>query len=103
MGRDAKGPRLLSPLGLPPQPGRDAVALLDEWRHSLLNERCKMSSSASRGRLLRVVGATGTASATGFFIGASPARAAAVAPARADIETLAHPFELGQVRLSASR
>ena len=61
-----------------------------------------MSSFVSRRRLLQVVGATAAASATGSFIGASPAHAA-VPPARADIGVLAHPFELGQVRLTASR
>ncbi|MFJ4328527.1 beta-L-arabinofuranosidase domain-containing protein [Streptomyces tricolor] len=61
-----------------------------------------MSSSVSRRRLLQLAGATAAASATGSFIGASPARAA-VPPARADIGVSAHPFALGQVRLTASR
>ncbi|WP_030735151.1 beta-L-arabinofuranosidase domain-containing protein [Streptomyces sp. NRRL S-31] len=61
-----------------------------------------MSSSVSRRRLLQVAGATAAASATGSLIGASPARAA-VPPARADIGVSAHPFALGQVRLTASR
>jgi DUF1680 family protein len=62
-----------------------------------------MASSVSRRRLLQIAGATVAASATGSLIGASPAQAAAVPPARADIGALAHPFELGQVRLTASR
>jgi uncharacterized protein len=61
-----------------------------------------MPSSVSRRRLLQVAGATTPASATASFIGASPARAA-VPPARADIGGSAHPFTLGQVRLTASR
>ncbi|WP_157870431.1 beta-L-arabinofuranosidase domain-containing protein, partial [Streptomyces ossamyceticus] len=61
-----------------------------------------MSSSVSRRRLLQLTGATVAATATGSFIGASPAHAV-VPPARADIGVLAHPFELGQVRLTASR
>ncbi|MEU4467545.1 beta-L-arabinofuranosidase domain-containing protein [Streptomyces sp. NPDC024017] len=61
-----------------------------------------MSSSVSRRRLLQVAGATAVTSATGSLIGSSPARAA-IPPARADIGVSAHPFELGQVRLSASR
>ncbi|WP_030854049.1 beta-L-arabinofuranosidase domain-containing protein [Streptomyces sp. NRRL S-475] len=61
-----------------------------------------MSSFVSRRRLLQAAGATVAASATGSFMGASSARAA-VPPARADIGVLAHPFELGQVRLTASR
>jgi DUF1680 family protein len=62
-----------------------------------------MPSSFSRRRLLQAAGATAAASATGFFIGGSAAHAAAVPPARADIGVLAHPFEFGQVRLTASR
>ncbi|MGO4425737.1 beta-L-arabinofuranosidase domain-containing protein, partial [Streptomyces sp. MCAF7] len=61
-----------------------------------------MSSSVSRRRLLQVAGATAAASATGSFIGASPAHAA-VPPARNDMGVSAHPFELGQVRLTTSR
>ncbi|MFI7139291.1 beta-L-arabinofuranosidase domain-containing protein [Streptomyces massasporeus] len=61
-----------------------------------------MSSSVSRRRLLQVVGATAAASATDSFIDASSARAA-VPPARAAIGVSAHPFALGQVRLTASR
>ncbi|WP_405771240.1 beta-L-arabinofuranosidase domain-containing protein [Streptomyces sp. NBC_01538] len=62
-----------------------------------------MSSSVSRRRLLQAAGATAAASATGLFVGSSPALAAAVPPARADIGVSAHPFDLGQVRLTASR
>ncbi|MDQ0956572.1 DUF1680 family protein [Streptomyces sp. B4I13] len=60
-----------------------------------------MTSSVSRRRLLQIAGATAAASATGSFIGA-PAHAA-VPPARADIGVSVYPFDLGQVRLSASR
>ncbi|MER5831307.1 beta-L-arabinofuranosidase domain-containing protein [Streptomyces sp. NPDC002130] len=58
-----------------------------------------MTSSVSRRRLLQ--GAAATA-ATGSFVSASPAQAAAP-PARAEIGVLAHPFALDQVRLTASR
>ncbi|MFF7813378.1 beta-L-arabinofuranosidase domain-containing protein [Streptomyces sp. NPDC007945] len=61
-----------------------------------------MSSSVSRRHLLQLTGATAVASAVGPFFGGSSA-AAAVPPARTDIGTLASPFELGQVRLTASR
>ncbi|MFV2119858.1 beta-L-arabinofuranosidase domain-containing protein [Streptomyces sp. Act-28] len=61
-----------------------------------------MSSSVSRRRLLRIAGATVAASAAGPLVGGSPARAA-VPPARPDAGALAHPFEFGQVRLTASR
>ncbi len=62
-----------------------------------------MSSSVSRRRLLQMAGVTAAASATGPFIGASPAHAAAVPPARADMGVSAHPFALDQVRLTTSR
>ncbi|WEH12834.1 beta-L-arabinofuranosidase domain-containing protein [Streptomyces sp. VNUA24] len=62
-----------------------------------------MSSSVSRRRLLQVAGATAVASSAGSLLGSVPARAAVVPPARADIGALAHPFEFGQVRLTASR
>ncbi|WP_031014301.1 beta-L-arabinofuranosidase domain-containing protein [Streptomyces sp. NRRL F-5727] len=61
-----------------------------------------MSSFVSRRRLLQAAGATVAASAAGSLMGAAPAQAA-VPPARADTGALAHPFELGQVRLTASR
>ncbi|MFI8930845.1 beta-L-arabinofuranosidase domain-containing protein [Streptomyces sp. NPDC053474] len=61
-----------------------------------------MSSPISRRRLLQVAGATAAASATGSLIGGSPAHAA-IRRAKADIGVSAHPFELGQVRLTASR
>lgn len=61
-----------------------------------------MSSSVSRRRLLQAAGATAAASVTGSFISGSPAHAA-VPAARADIGVCAHPFDLGQVRLTASR
>ncbi|WP_055532251.1 beta-L-arabinofuranosidase domain-containing protein [Streptomyces graminilatus] len=65
-----------------------------------------MSPSVSRRRLLQVAGATAVASAAGPLVGSSPALAAtalAVPPARADIGVSAHPFDLGQVRLTTSR
>ncbi|MCC9710891.1 glycoside hydrolase family 127 protein [Streptomyces sp. MNU76] len=61
-----------------------------------------MSSSLSRRRLLQAAGVTVVASATGPLLGASSAHAV-VLPARADIGVSAHPFEIGQVRLTASR
>ncbi|MCX5372478.1 glycoside hydrolase family 127 protein [Streptomyces sp. NBC_00015] len=61
-----------------------------------------MSPSLSRRRLLQAAGVTLTASAAGPLVGASPARAA-VPPARADIGVAAYAFDLGQVRLTASR
>ncbi|MFD7712763.1 beta-L-arabinofuranosidase domain-containing protein [Streptomyces sp. NPDC059785] len=61
------------------------------------------SSSLSRRRLLQAAGATAVASAAGPLLGASPAHAAVVPPARADTGVLARPFELGQVRLTTSR
>lgn len=61
-----------------------------------------MSSSVSRRRLLQAAGATAVASAAESVVGSSPARAES-APARAGIEVSASPFELGQVRLTASR
>ncbi|NML53853.1 hypothetical protein HHL19_31750 [Streptomyces sp. R302] len=57
-----------------------------------------MSSSISRRRLLQAAGIT----AAGSLMGAHPAQAA-VPPARADSGVSAHPFALGQVRLTASR
>ncbi|GGQ01408.1 beta-L-arabinofuranosidase domain-containing protein [Streptomyces roseolilacinus] len=69
-----------------------------------------MSSSVSRRRLLRIAGATAAATAAGPLApasagplaGGSPARAA-VPPVRPDFGVRAHPFALGQVRLTASR
>ncbi|MFI8090678.1 beta-L-arabinofuranosidase domain-containing protein [Streptomyces sp. NPDC086080] len=62
-----------------------------------------MTSSLSRRRLLQIAGATATACASGPLLGAAPAHASVVPPARADIGALAHPFALGQVRLTPSR
>ncbi|MEV0233418.1 beta-L-arabinofuranosidase domain-containing protein [Nonomuraea sp. NPDC050786] len=59
------------------------------------------SSSFSRRRLLQAAGISVAASAIGQ-VGVSAARAA-VAPARPDIGVSAYAFELGQVRLTASR
>ena len=61
-----------------------------------------MSSSVSRRRLLQAAGATAAASFMPV-IDASPAAAAALAPARPDIGVSAYAFDLGQVRLTASR
>ncbi|TDB82288.1 beta-L-arabinofuranosidase domain-containing protein [Micromonospora sp. KC721] len=62
-----------------------------------------MSSPISRRRLIQAVGATAVVSATGAAtVGAAPA-SAALAPARPDIGVSAFPFDLGQVRLTASR
>lgn len=57
-----------------------------------------MSPSVSRRHLLRAVGATAAASASGPLIGHASARAAVPAAAAS-----VSPFELGQVRLTASR
>ncbi|MFJ9036760.1 beta-L-arabinofuranosidase domain-containing protein [Streptomyces sp. NPDC102406] len=62
-----------------------------------------MSSSVSRRRLLAIAGATAVASTAPSLVGGSVARAAVVPPARADTGVLAHGFEPGQVRLTASR
>ncbi|MFY1671323.1 beta-L-arabinofuranosidase domain-containing protein [Plantactinospora sp. WMMB334] len=56
----------------------------------------------SRRRLLQGAGAATVATAVGPGI-AEVAAAAAVPPARPDIGVSAHPFELGQVRLTSSR
>lgn len=63
-----------------------------------------MSSShpLSRRRLLQAGGAAALASTVGAAV-ARTANAAAVPPVRADIGVSAFPFELGQVRLTASR
>jgi DUF1680 family protein len=68
-----------------------------------------MSSSLSRRRLLQAAGASLAASAVGPVASiAAPsmftsAAGAALAPARADIGVSAYSFDLGQVRLTASR
>ncbi|WP_436531544.1 beta-L-arabinofuranosidase domain-containing protein [Actinoplanes sp. HUAS TT8] len=54
----------------------------------------------SRRRLLQAAGAGAVATTLG---GVTPARAAAVTPARADLGVSAYPFALGQVRLTAGR
>ncbi|WP_461009737.1 beta-L-arabinofuranosidase domain-containing protein [Streptomyces capparidis] len=61
-----------------------------------------MSSSFSRRRLLQAAGVAAMASAAGPVLGSSTARAA-VPPVRADIGVSAYPFDIGQVRLTASR
>ncbi|MGP4110352.1 beta-L-arabinofuranosidase domain-containing protein [Streptomyces sp. 4N509B] len=65
-----------------------------------------MSSSVSRRRLLQAGGAAAVAASVTSVAGpalAAPAARAAIPPARPDIGVSAHPFELGQVRLTASR
>jgi DUF1680 family protein len=62
-----------------------------------------MPLSPTRRRLLQIAGATAVASVAGDVVGGSPAQAAVIPPVRADIGALAHPFALGQVRLTASR
>ncbi|HEU5110429.1 MAG TPA: beta-L-arabinofuranosidase domain-containing protein [Micromonosporaceae bacterium] len=65
-----------------------------------------LSSPFSRRRLLRAAGAGAVASATGGLLSGVPATSAAAAelpPARPDLGVSAHPFPLGQVRLTASR
>ncbi|GIG90594.1 beta-L-arabinofuranosidase domain-containing protein [Plantactinospora endophytica] len=61
-----------------------------------------MSSFVSRRRLLQGAGAVVAVSAAGAVLGRQPAQAA-IAPARPDIGVSAYAFDLGQVRLSASR
>ncbi|WP_344948554.1 beta-L-arabinofuranosidase domain-containing protein [Actinomadura miaoliensis] len=57
-----------------------------------------MSSSVSRRRFLEAAGAVAVTSVAGSAVGRSPARAAA-----APVGASASPFDLGQVRLTASR
>lgn len=59
-------------------------------------------SSISRRRLLQAAGATAVVSAAPAALGSTAAQAA-LPPARPDIGVSAYPFELGQVRLTASR
>jgi DUF1680 family protein len=61
-----------------------------------------MSSSFSRRRLLQATGAATVASVVGDCFGGSLAHAT-VPPVRPDIGVSAFPFQLGQVRLTASR
>jgi DUF1680 family protein len=57
-----------------------------------------------RRRLLQAAGAGAVVSATGVgLLRTNPAAAATLAPARSDIGVSAYPFDLGQVRLTASR
>ncbi|WP_428965749.1 beta-L-arabinofuranosidase domain-containing protein [Micromonospora fluostatini] len=58
--------------------------------------------SLSRRRLLQAAGVTAVAAAAGPIVGAAPA-SAALPPARPDLGVGAYPFDLGQVRLTASR
>ncbi|MFJ6197398.1 beta-L-arabinofuranosidase domain-containing protein [Micromonospora sp. NPDC092111] len=58
----------------------------------------------SRRRVLQAAGATAVLSATGTaLLGARPAAAAVLPPARPDLGVSAYPFDLGQVRLTAGR
>ncbi|MGC4770094.1 beta-L-arabinofuranosidase domain-containing protein [Micromonospora sp. DT44] len=58
----------------------------------------------SRRRVLQAAGATAVVSATGAAtLGAGPAAAAVVPPARADIGVAAYAFDPGQVRLTSGR
>ncbi|WP_410670053.1 beta-L-arabinofuranosidase domain-containing protein [Amycolatopsis sp. cmx-4-68] len=61
-----------------------------------------MTSSFTRRRLLQAVGATALASAAGPALGGALARAE-TAPVRSETGVAAVPFDLGQVRLTASR
>jgi uncharacterized protein len=62
------------------------------------------SSPLSRRRLLRAAGATAIASAGGSAVVSQHSAAAAVVPpVRADLGVSAHPFDLGQVRLTPGR
>jgi DUF1680 family protein len=62
-----------------------------------------MPAPLSRRRILQLTGTAVAASAAGSLLGGSPAGAATLPPARTDIGTKALPFDLGQVRLTASR
>ena len=67
-------------------------------------ESPRPSTSLSRRRLLQLAGVAGLAAAAGPQLGPiSRSYAAELAQARAEIGTRARPFELGQVRLTASR
>ncbi|MEV7231700.1 beta-L-arabinofuranosidase domain-containing protein [Polymorphospora sp. NPDC051019] len=62
------------------------------------------SLPVSRRRVLQAVGVTAAVSATGApLLGGQPAAAAVLPPARPDTGVSAHPFDLGQVRLTAGR
>ncbi|WP_197289719.1 beta-L-arabinofuranosidase domain-containing protein [Saccharothrix sp. NRRL B-16348] len=62
-----------------------------------------MSPSLSRRALLQAAGATAVASALPAAVGAGTASAAVVPPVRGDLGVSARAFDLGQVRLTASR
>ena len=67
-------------------------------------ESSRPSTSLSRRRLLQLAGVAGLAAAAGPQLGPiTRSQAAELAQARAEIGTRARPFELGQVRLTASR
>ncbi len=62
-----------------------------------------MTSSFTRRRLLQAAGAGALVSAAGSAFGWAPAAGAATRPVRPEAGVSAFPFELGQVRLTASR
>ncbi len=67
-------------------------------------ESARPSTALSRRRLLQLAGVAGLAAAAGPQLGPiTRSYAAELAQARAEIGTRARPFELGQVRLAASR
>ncbi|MFH9085601.1 beta-L-arabinofuranosidase domain-containing protein [Streptomyces sp. NPDC017673] len=62
-----------------------------------------MPQFVSRRRLIQLAGTAVAGSTAGPLLGSTAARAAALPPVRADIGTKALPFDLGEVRLTASR
>ena len=66
-------------------------------------ESSRPSTSLSRRRLLQLAGVAGLAAAAGPQLRHHPGASSQLAQARAEIGTRARPFDLGQVRLTASR